>query len=218
MGLLTGALLAGGASAGGSLLGGFFSKPKKPKTTIFPTMTPQQQQAYGGYLDYLGGRVGKGISPFGYGPWTPWAKQAYKRFRKPAMREFSKRILPAIREQYAATGSLFGGRRHRAEADAGVRLAEFLGAKRFDFERQAFSDYLRTVPEMNPALQMLLSALQIPMFGTTVSQQPSATAPLGAAAQQFGGGIGQALMFKALSDQGGGGSPLYGKSTYWDWG
>ena len=205
------ALMGAGALAGGlgSMLG---KKNSKPKTETYPTMDPWQRARYMSTLDWLGGRVGQGVANYGYGPWTPWAQEAYKRYRKPAEREFSERIIPALREQWAGAGALYGGRRYQAEQDAGVRLAEHLGAKRFEFERQAFQDYLRTVPEANPALQMLLAALSIPTFGTMGYQEgPS---PMAGALMGMGGNLGQAGSSGLASALLGGGSGV-GAPTNW---
>lgn len=197
---ITMGLLGAGISAGAGALGGLLDKPKKPKTTIFPTMDPQQRGYYGSLLDWLGSRVGKSVAEYGGGPWTPWAQQAYKRYRKVAQREFSERLLPQLREGYAGAGALYSGARHRAEGDAAVRLSELLGAKRWDYERQGFQDYLQTRPEFNPALQQLLATLQVPTFGTTVQPQGGgAGAGIGQALMGFGGEAGGGLLSSALA-------------------
>ena len=181
-----------------------------PSTSLrwYPQMEAQQRAAFDKTLGYFSGQVGKPLFQYGYGPATEWGQKAYQAYRKPAMRAWNKQILPSIREQYAGASALYGGHRERSEMEAGQMLAETLGAKRFEYERQALQDYIQSLPQMNPALQYLMQALQIPTFG--IMGQPQAPS----AASQFGtsmlGGMGQAFGERA-------GGQLGQMPTQWPW-
>lgn len=133
--------------------------------------TPESR-AGGELLGYLRGQIGKPLADFNdpNAPWRSWANRAYRGYRRGAERQFSERTIPALREQFSGAGALHGGIRHRAEQEAGAGLAAHLSATRYQIERQAFDDYVRTRPQMNPALAQLLGALNLMEPDTIINQ------------------------------------------------
>lgn len=202
-----GTLAGAGLGAGiGSLFG---SSGGGTKIRWYPTMSEQQKSIYEQQLlPYLQSQIGRPLFQYGYGPYTEWGQRAYQAYRKPAMRAWNRQILPSIREQYAGASALYGGHRQRSEMEAGQMLAETLGAKRFEYERQALQDYISSLPQMNPALQYLMQAIQIPTFG--IMGQPRAPSAAGQFGTSILSGMGQAFGER-------GGDLLGNMPTQWPW-
>lgn len=160
-------------------------------------MDPQQQLRYSRYLDFLFKRALRG--PIRLGPWQQYSSQAWRRYRRTAEREFFDRLLPRVREDYAAAGALWSGRRQRGELEAARALSLDLAARRWDFERQAIATYLSTLPEYSPAAQLLLKALAIPTIGYVV-QGGTGPSPASAALSSGLGTVSDYFALKAVAD------------------
>lgn len=139
---------------------------------------PLKKQVATPYSEYLKTQVGKGLPQ--YEGEKPWESEAYKSFADldpgewfqgavadPAMKEFKEELLPEIREGYA--GSLRGSGRFKAE-EAGIsQFSEYLATERtkamrdipkeqFAMKQQKYmmeyNDWLKSLPQNNPALQL----------------------------------------------------------------
>ena len=148
---------------------------------------PVKESVSGPMAKYLGGEIGKGLPRY-EGPGIAdiaggareflamdpgdWYKGA---IADPAIAEFKEELFPLITEGFA--GSLRSSGRFRAE-EAGIStLSKYLAGERYKAERdipkeqfamakdiyaQEYSEWMTTLPQMNPALTQALNFLKGP--------------------------------------------------------
>lgn len=114
-----------------SLLGFGASKMgnKKPQSTQYPTMSPEQQAFQNKILEMLGGQLGEGGEDF-------------DTFAAPYKRQFEEQTIPGISERFAGLGGLSSSGFTQSLGQAGAGLNEKLAALQQQMKQQKFQSLL----------------------------------------------------------------------------
>lgn len=101
---------------------------KKPKSTQYPTMSPEQQAFQNKILQMLGGQLGEG--------------QDFESFAAPYRREFEEKTIPGISERFAGLGGLSSSGFTQSLGQAGAGLNEKLAALQEGLKSERFNRLL----------------------------------------------------------------------------
>jgi|LNFM01.1.fsa_nt_gb hypothetical protein len=118
-------LILGGASIFANKQGN-----KKPQTTQYPTMSPEQQAFQNKILEMLGGQLGEG------------GDEEFNAFAAPYKRQFEEQTIPGISERFAGLGGLSSSGFTQSLGQAGAGLNEKLAALQQGLKSERFNRLL----------------------------------------------------------------------------